>query len=631
MNSNKNSKVKMILINLKKFYSKYYLYIYLCTPFLFMDIFVRALGFKVIFFPAYSPVPNIFSILWVMLFVGIATSFNGIVGKIIYWSLFSFYLFMFLTQCIYYNMSSLYFSFNLLKMADEGSSYILDTILGTNPLFYVMAILFVFIAIYIGCQIPKNTGFKRKQFLTIILIFIIGHTITPFLLGPANKSLKWNSFKNPHNIYNSYTDSNKSMRVSGLYEYTVRSFYVSFLKPKEKISTENKKFLEQAYTPTGYEKTVNNYTGLFKGKNVIFLQMEGMDSWLLTKEDTPNLYELREHSINFTNHYSLYTGGGSTFNSEFSVNTGFTTPLSYVENVYSFNTNTFDYTLPKLFKEQGYSVNAFHMNFSDFYSRGVNYQSWGYDNYWGLLDIENYSDKRYILDRELIQNETFYEKMFKQKGKFVNYIITYSPHVPFTTEKEVGKLLAQEKYRGQTIPNLSEEECARMAVSETDNMVGLLIQALKDNNLYDNTVIIAYSDHYLYTIKDKSVLAKYKQTKNNLINNTPLFIWSSDVVPRTINKVTMQTNILPTTLNLFGIKYDKSYFISEDALAPDYDGFAFFPDYSWYDGNVYVENNKVTNKGKISVSELERKCKKIAGIIKKNDLTLKYDFFKLNK
>lgn len=75
------------------------------------------------------------------------------------------------------------------------------------------------------------------------------------------------------------------------------------------------------------------------------------------------------------------------------------------------------------------------------------------------------------------------------------YIITYSPHTPFTTEKEVGKILAEEKYGKGNVPKLSEEDCAKMAASETDNMVGLLIQALKDNGLYDNTVIVAYADH----------------------------------------------------------------------------------------------------------------------------------------
>ena len=182
------------------------------------------------------------------------------------------------------------------------------------------------------------------------------------------------------------------MKISGLYEYSVRNFYFTFLKPEEEISDEDQKFLDSIYKADD-TKEENAYTGKFKGKNLIFLQLEGMDTWMLTKKTTPNLYNLRKHSIDFSNHYSIYTGGGSTFNSEFAVNTGFTTPISYIENVYSFSKNTFPYTMARLFKEQNYSVNAFHMNKGEFYSRDINYKSWGYDNYYLVeLRLTGYSE-----------------------------------------------------------------------------------------------------------------------------------------------------------------------------------------------------------------------------------------------
>ncbi len=597
-----------------------------------MDIITRILGYKIDFFPFYYAVPNIFTILWIILFIGIITSLKGIGSKIAYWSLFTLFFILFLTNNIYYSLTSFFFSFNLLQMSDEGSSYILDTIINANPVIYVISILIILTAVIVYKisfkKIATNKKFKFKKLLIIFVVFFILHTLTPFLLGSANSQLKWNTFKNPRNTYDTFSDCNKSLKVSGLYEYSIRNFYLTFLKPSEKLSKEDQAFLDSIYNAAD-TKTTDAYTGIFQGKNVIFLQLEGMDDWMLTKKDTPNLYNLLNHSINFTKHYSIYTGGGSTFNSEFAVNTGFTTPFSYIENVYSFNKNTFDYSMARLFKKDGYTVNAFHMNSSDFYSRGINYKSWGYDNYFGLIDIQKYEQEEYKLDRELILNETFYNNMFKQNGNFVNYIITYSPHTPFTTKKEVGKMIAEEKYKGKEIPDLSEEECARLAAGETDYMVGLLIQALKDNNLYDNTVIVAFADHYLYTIEDKSILDKYKQTENNLINHTPFFIWSSDVNPVDINKVTMQTDILPTVLNLFGIDYNSNNYIGHNALAADYEGYAFFTDYSWYNGNVYVENKQITNGGKISQTDLDALDKKISNTIRKNDLTLKYDYFKI--
>ena len=560
--------------------------------------------------------------------MGIITSLKGKGSKIAYWIFFIISFVLFLTNCIYYSMTSLVFGFNLLELRDEGSSYILDTILNTNPLIYVFAIALIVIGIITGKKLPVNDKYKPKRFLKVFVFFLVLHTLTPFLLGHANNNLKWNNFKNARNIYNNFSDCNKSLKISGLYEYSVRNFYFTFLKPEEEISDEDQKFLDSIYKAED-TKEENAYTGKFKGKNLIFLQLEGMDTWMLTKKTTPNLYNLRKHSIDFSNHYSIYTGGGSTFNSEFAVNTGFTTPISYIENVYSFSKNTFPYTMARLFKEQNYSVNAFHMNKGEFYSRDINYKSWGYDNYYGLQDIQKYNDERYVLDRELILNKTFYNKIFKQQGNFVNYIITYSPHTPFTTEKEVGKILAEEKYGKGNVPKLSEEDCAKMAASETDNMVGLLIQALKDNGLYDNTVIVAYADHYLYTLDDKSILDKYKETSNNLINHTPFFLWSSDLGQLTsISKVNMQMDILPTVLNLFGIDYNSNNYIGHDILSNDFKGYAFFSDYSWYDGKVYVENQQITNGKKMSKDKLDTMNNLISNVIKKNDLTLKYDYFK---
>ena len=175
---------------------------------------------------------------------------------------------------------------------------------------------------------------------------------------------------------------------------------------------------------------------------------------------------------------------------------------------------------------------------------------------------------------------------------------------------------------------MSEEECARRQAKETDYFVSLLLDKLKANNLLDNTVLVVFSDHYLYTLEDQTILNKYKNTSNNLINKTPFFIYDNGNTKKTINKVTSQLNILPTVLNLFGIEYNPNYYLGQDALGKNYESIVVFSDYSWYDGNVYVEGGKITNKKYISKEDLERKNILINEIAKKNDLTLKYNYFK---
>ena len=642
-----------IIIFLNKiidFFNKYKYLLFLSLPLIAMDIITRLFGHDINFYGILSISPNLFTISWIILFIGISLGFKKKIGKYLYLFINVLFLITFLVNNVYYSMTKTFFDFNLLESASEGAPYIIDTLKNTNLLVYI-SFIFITILIVKGLKyIPYKTKNNYKLLLLSTIIFIIVHTITPYTLGKANQELTWSSWRNPRNIYNSFNDNNKSMKISGLYEYTIRNFYITFIKTEKQENSEDIEFLDIAFAD--YGEYSNKYTGLFKGKNLIFIQLEGLDNWLLTEENTPTLYSMLNNSFVFNDHYSYYNGGGSTFNSEFAVNTGFITPLSYTQNAYTFNKNSFPYSMANLFKKEGYSVNAFHMNTGEYYSRNTNYQNWGYNKYYGLIDIEEYKDETYRLDRNLILNETFNSLIFNTDNEetlFVDYIITYSGHLPFTNTKGVCKMLYDEDVaNANQIDNeentnsegdriepeftqMTEMECIKRQAQETDYMMQLLLQNLEEKNLIDNTVIIVFTDHYLYTIEDKTILDKYKETSNNLINKTPFFIWSKDMKRTDINRTTSQLNILPTTLNLFGINYNPNNYIGTDALNPNYEGIVFFSDYSWYDGNVYVENGEVINNKSISYESLEEKNYYISYITKKNDLALKYNYFKNHK
>lgn len=621
---------------IKIFAQKYKHIIIIILPFILIDILTRILGYKIHFYGILRLVPTLFTLSYILLGVGISLLLEKKKGKILYIILFIISFALFIINNIYYSMTDTFFDFSLILLADEGSEYFLDAILNCNIWVYISSIIIIITFIFGLKYFKGNTKTDLKKIIKVFFLFLIIHTLTPLLLGKANDALNWSTWRNPRNIYINFNDNNKSMRISGIYEYSVRNFYITFIKAKKTTNEEDITFLEEEYSKEE-ENYQTNYTGKYKDKNLILLQLEGIDNWLITKEDTPTLYKMMNNSINFTNHYSYYNGGGSTFNSEFAVNTGFITPLSYTQNAYTFNKNTFPYSLAHLFKNIGYSVNAFHMNDSEYYSRGTNYKNWGYENYYGLKELGVYKDDSYTLDRELILNETFSEKMFPEE-KFVDYIITYSGHLPFTTEKGVCRKLViedvlkkenlEELPNDYILPTLTEEECARRQAKETDYMVELLLNKLTEKNLIDNTVIVVFTDHYLYTLSDQTILDKYKETKNNLINKTPFFIWDNETTKKKITSVTSQLNILPTLLNLYGLEYHPNYYIGEDALNNNYHGKVFFSDYSWYDGNVYVDGGIVTNNKSIDPISLEDKNYYINYIIRKNDLTLKYDYFK---
>lgn len=618
---------------LTPFFVTWFLIIMICIPYLIMDHYVMSLSEGLVIKNLDSSVPGAFTNFWILVFASLCILFKNRLGHVIYWIVNILWIFIFIVQSVYYPLTKIYFGFSLLQMASEGSSYAFDVIKNAPVSVWLLTLFFIVYYILLYIFILKKlenrsllyySGSWTDRIWFILILAIVAFTGRKSAIrdiGELNNELEWNNFSNPRNVYESFADSNKSMRISGLFEYTLRDFYMTFIKGDGKLSEDNETFLKDSFSEMKAEK--NDYTGRYKGKNVIFLQLEGIDKWLLTKETMPNLYSLYEKSISFEEHYSMYTGGGSTFNSEFAVNTGFTTPFSYNCNVYTLSGNSFPYTMPRLFRKQGYRINAFHMNSKEFYSRGVNYRAWGYDSYNGLLDQSDMEEYQAELDRELILNEEFYNKMFKGKEPFVHYLITYTPHTPFTAEKKLGKVVAENYYGEGNVPDdLDEEAVVKLMAKETDDMIGLLIQALKDNDLYEDTIIVAYADHYLYTINDRSILDKYKITSDNRINNTPFFIWSSDIKEQTkIKSVTMQFDILPTVLNICGIAYEPQYYLGSDALASDREGVAIYYDYNYYNGKNYASID--LSDGDNTPAE-----EKAAYMIKKNDLTLKYDYFR---
>ena len=336
-------KIIKIIKLLKTFIIKYKYIILLSLPLILMDLITRLFGYRINFYDVYKLSPNLFTITWITLFLGLTLNFKKRIGKYIYLFINIFFLLIFLLNNVYYSLTRTFFDFHLLESASEGAPYILDAIKNCNPLVYLSTILIIILIIIGYKQIPDNQANKYRGMIKTIIIFLILHILVPATLGNANSELTWSSWRNPRNIYISFNDNNKSMKISGLYEYTIRNFYVTYLKSEDLENSEDLEFLSDAFADK--DTSTNKYTGIFKDKNLIFIQFEGLDNWIISPEHTPTIYNMLNNSINFNNHFSYYNGGGSTFNSEFAVNTGFITPLSYTQNAYTFNKNNFPYSM----------------------------------------------------------------------------------------------------------------------------------------------------------------------------------------------------------------------------------------------------------------------------------------------
>ena len=596
-------------------------YNYLFLSMLILDFALRIFYYDSIkFYGWYKLAPNLFSILWILLILFLTYNLKEKLGKTLYLASYILSLILFLVHAIYYSYFNIYFDFSVVKLAGEGTAYLDSVLLNIKWWVVLISIISVYLTIKGFRLIYHSHKFKTFRVIGILIIFISLHVAFPFLLGNIRESIEWDDWRNPRSIYKSFNDNNKSMMVAGMYEYNIRNFYVNFIRNSEKLNEEERDLLKNNFKE---EKpgNVNNYTGIFKDKNLILIQLESIDNFLITNKIMPTTYKMMNNSINFTNHFSFTSGGGSTFNSEFMVNTGFSSAYNYNQSAYSFSRNDYSYSLPNLLRKSGYSTNAFHMNSHEYYSRGINYKSFGFDSYYGLKDTKQYSDNtNYWLDRELILNDNFNKLLFDNESLSMSYIITYSGHMPYKSTRGTCSLLTEED-------GLTEYECLKLQAAETDYFMSLLLEHLEINNMLDNTVIVAFTDHYLYTLEDKSLLEKNKNTENNLINQTPFFIWSNGKHKKVINKATSQLDILPTVLNLFGIEYNSNYYLGSDILDSSFKQLVFFPDGSWYDGKTYVENGEYQFGKKISLHKINDNNLVVKRKMTLNDAVMKSNYF----
>ena len=146
---------KKYTIKIRDFLIKYIYIIHMALPFLLLDLSTRIFAKPIDSFGFYQPVPNLFTILWIFLFISLVLSFKKKYGKCIYIIFLVLSLIIFYVNNVYYGLTNNFFDFSLLEMASEGSSYIMDAIKSTNLWIYVVSI----IAVYTGIN-----GYKHIYF-----------------------------------------------------------------------------------------------------------------------------------------------------------------------------------------------------------------------------------------------------------------------------------------------------------------------------------------------------------------------------------------------------------------------------------------------------------------------------------
>lgn len=532
--------------------------------------------------PYVNPVTWGFTLCWIFLILLICLFWlSKKWGRIVYIVITGSFIILSLCQYIYFKIFDQFFWIKSTALVGEGAEY-LSFALNHIDLRLLsctgLAILFLVIAALLW----KKPAVASKKCRLIVLLPILGmialHTaMLPQLHGDSADD--WDSWRKPRIVYKQFNDVNKSFDVCGLYHFTFRDLYETLLAPND--YGKNDFETVDAYFAKKGEPQKNEYSGIFKGKNVIAVMLEGIDTWMIDEKYTPTLCKMMKNGINFTNYHSPFFGTGHTFNAEFAFNTGYFTPMSAVSAV-NFSSNSFPYALPKLFKDTGYSVNSFHYNDSEFYNRGIMHKSFGYEKYHSFTEFgmpETVSQA----DSNLLKDDAIYKKITANQP-FFSFIITYSGHVPYTFD-DAKLALAKSNHPELVDPNMNVEKnnCLILA-ADTDDFFKQLLGRLEADNLLNDTVIVVYTDHYAYGFSDPKLLAEYKG--DEIMYRVPAFIYAQGITAKKVAKPMMTIDWLPTLTNLFGLETDGRY-IGNDIFDPKNPGFVYFGGSDWLDDKMY--------------------------------------------
>ncbi len=338
----------------------------------------------------------------------------------------------------------------------------------------------------------------------------------------------------------------------------------------------------------------NEYTGLFKGKNLILLCAESFCSYAVDPDLTPTLYRLtQEEGFVFTNFYqpdwTLSTCGG-----EFSVLTGI------IPNWFGRSDSSrkaigkdMSVTLGNMFRDLGYQTLAYHNGEYTFYNRDEYLPVFGYDykaEDGGGLDLP--TDRWPRSDYEMIQYtcDQYINEYVENGTPFHTFYMTITGHGPWSfysdeRSKEYQRLV-QEKF-----PDLSRPCQAYIASNmDLDRALELLVSKLEDAGIADDTLIVMAADHYPYFLatgnshegsydyyNDMNRYFGHPEDSEKLTSryHSTLLMWSGNIEKTVVDAPCYSCDIVPTVANLFGLPYDSRLYSGRDILDSDYDPAAY--------------------------------------------------------
>jgi lipoteichoic acid synthase len=295
----------------------------------------------------------------------------------------------------------------------------------------------------------------------------------------------------------------------------------------------------------------NKYYGRFRGKNLILIQCESLENFVIRKsvdgqEITPNLNRLVAESLYYDN-FMEQVSSGTSADAEFIVNTSIYPMITgYVSWEHPGNRYN---SLPRLLEKRGYATIDMHPEPASFWnwaqcmtgvgmSRCLDQASFRVDEIIGL----GLSDASFLPQAASVITDL--------RRPFYAFMVTETNHYPYELPEKLRELKLDRDLDSSQVGGYLQ------SVHYMDRQIGSFLSRLDSTGLLDDTVVGIYGDHCGIHWFSQDALAKLKEAQRKWMENgkrVPLLLYSKGMHGEVISRLGGQVDVLPTIAALMGI------------------------------------------------------------------------------
>ncbi len=490
--------------------------------------------------------PMFFSV--TALFISIFFFFKG---KVHAWSLFIFYIVfsvVLLGDAMYFRGFRSFLSFSLINQASntEGMGDAVLAMFRWYDIFYIIDI-----PVIAALMVLKRGHSKRinrrhcKAFLAVVLISLlyIGYYGIRYTLieHNRNKVFFWN-VKRPELTMSC---------ISPLGYHLQDGVFQATMSQRIDLSESYIASIKNWYKQKQESLPDNEYKGIFKGKNLLLIQVESLEGFVIKyrvggQELTPNLNRILQNSLYFPN-FSEQVHMGISSDAELLANTS-VYPIRWF-CTFARYPNTEYVSLPKLLKKRGYSSFSAHPELGSCWNIKNGLLGVGFDKFYDRSSFKDTQDfKERLSDGALFPQVL--KRIEKQPKPFYVEMVTLTSHVPYSLPKKYRKLELNNRLKRTVVGNYMQ------CIHYTDEQLGKFFNQLDKKGILDNTVVVMYGDHMTlqrYYPDKVSSIRNYDKRWLDEEKKVPFIIYSKGFQGKVIPVRGGEVDILPTLAYLMGI------------------------------------------------------------------------------